>query len=499
MSPSIYDTAQVLRILAPQEGQWPVVDWLLSQQQPDGGWGDPIMPLYRDIPTLSAILALRQYARRKETQNAIAAGVHFLRRQAPVWSTMHVDDLPVAAEILIPTMLKQLGTTEVELPLAPYARLMEIGERKRKVLATLPMVPGVPWLHIWETSGWETLDDKHKLDPRLMDGAGSIGHSASATAAWMKAAEGQPELLDYVSKGRKYLRDAAISTGTGIPGLVPVGFPHNRFEQAFVLYALFVADLLTDDRLKGMVTPLVEDVATALRPKGCIGMSDFFLVDGDDTSAAVAVMHKLGHTVDPEFVYRFQKKNKENQKENHFIAYPGELNASPTLTARCIHALKDLGQDVSSFWSFLLERQEADGRWTHDKWNRSWLYTTFHSVIGLVGSPHEVEVRRALEAVLVAQERDGGWGTHGQANPTETSYAVLMLDYLERHGIKHPGIAPALQRASGWMLHNYRPFARPDSKVKCWISKELYRMERIDTVCELSAMLKLEQRQSKQA
>ena len=48
------------------------------------------------------------------------------------------------------------------------------------------------------------------------------------------------------------------------------------------------------------------------------------------------------------------------------------------------------------------------------------------------------------------------------------------------------------------MLDNYRPFARPDTKVKCWIAKELYRVDRIDTIFELSAMLILDQRKSKE-
>nr|QKW93661.1 (+)-kolavenyl diphosphate synthase [Vitiosangium cumulatum] len=483
MSPSVYDSAQVLRILAPEEGHWPVVDWLLSQQHPDGGWGDPVMPLHRDIPTLSAILALRQYARRKETRDAIAAGLHFLRRQASRWSSMQVDDLPVAAEILIPSLLDQLGTADVEFPRKPYAKLMELGERKRKIIAKLPMMPGVPWIHVWETWGAEPT-------PHLMDGAGSIGHSPSATAAWVKAAAGRPELEEYVQKGRAYLKETSLATETGIMGLVPVGSPHNYFEQSFVLYVMLVAGILKEPQLEQGVSAVLKDLTRALGPQG-IGMSDYYLHDGDDTSAVVAVMNAFGMPVDPAILQRFQK-------DDHFIAYPGEMHSSPTLTARCVHALMLLGktsEELAPFQRYLLERQEPDGRWSFDKWNRSWLYTTFHSVIGLVGSPHEQAVRNALDAVLVAQERDGGWSTDGHSNMTETSYAVLMLGYLERNGVSHPSISPALERASRWMLHNYSPFARLDSKVKCWISKELYRMERVETAFELSAMLMLQQRQ----
>src|SRR5262245_40145396 len=64
LSPSVYDTAQVLRFSSGANPSWPTVDWLLSQQQPDGGWGDPAIPRTRDIPTLAAMIALSTYDKR---------------------------------------------------------------------------------------------------------------------------------------------------------------------------------------------------------------------------------------------------------------------------------------------------------------------------------------------------------------------------------------------------------------------------------------------------
>jgi len=480
MSPSIYDTAQVLRLLAPEDSAPAVVDWLLDQQATDGGWGDSVLPLHRDIPSLSAILALRRFPQNPRTHGAIEAGLRFLRAQAPLWSDLVVDELPVAAEILLPNLLSELGE-EAALPREPYAKLMALGERKRKLISKLPMRAGVPWIHVWETWGTEPTT-------ALMDGAGSIGHSASATAAWIKAAMGRPELESFVQRGREYLRESSRSTGSDLPGVVPVGAPHTYFEQSFVLYALLMAGLLDDSRLSGPVHSVMRDLTRALGPQG-IGMSDHFLQDGDDTSAVVAAMQALGLEADPALLYRFQK-------DDHFIAYPGEMNSSPTLTARCIHALRMLGktEGLEPFQNYLLARQEPTGRWSFDKWNRSWLYTTFHSVVGLVGSTHTDAVYKALNAVLSAQSDVGGWSSVGAPNMTETAYAVLMLGFLERHGVRHSGIAPALERASQWMMRHYSPFAPAEVKVKCWISKELYRMERIDTAFELSALLMLRMR-----
>ncbi|WP_044250957.1 prenyltransferase/squalene oxidase repeat-containing protein [Chondromyces apiculatus] len=507
----------------------PVVAWLLAQQRSDGGWGDPVMPLHRDIPTLSAVLALLDQPARKGTRDAIAAGLRFVRNQSAAWSTAHIDDLPIAAEILLPHLLDRvedrLGPPLDRnapshalrcLPREPYARLMELGARKRQIIAHLPLIPGVPWLHVWETWGTEP-------SLGLMDGAGSIGHSPSATAAWLAAAAPFPALDAHAARARAYLRDVSRATGTGIPGLVPVGAPHDHFERAFVLYALLMAGILDDPRLAQGVTTVLGDLARALGPQG-LGMSDHYLPDGDDTSAALAVMHARGLPVDPHLLDRFRK-------DDHFIAYPGEMNSSPTLTARCIHALAALGEtrDLPTFQRYLLDRQEPDGRWTLDKWNRSWLYATSHAVLALLppqptppssvspaspASPpsstrashavstmplaHADAVRRALDAVLAAQSPDGGWSSDPRSNPrpnpTETAYAVLMLGHLERHGVQHPGLGLALERAHRFLHQAYAPFAPSEAKVKCWISKELYRMERVDTAFELSAMLMLEQR-----
>ncbi|HYO51749.1 hypothetical protein [Archangium sp.] len=484
MSPSIYDTAQVLQSLPPAEGGWAAVEWLLSQQQSDGGWGDPAMPLHRDIPTLAVVLSLRDYCRRQGTRAAIQEGVAFLRRQAAMWSTLAHDDLPVAGEIIIPGLLAQLDAAgEMHIPRRPYGKLVEFGERKRKSVAKLPMVPGMPWNHCWEITGTEP-------SPLLLDGSGGVSHSPAATAAWVKAASGQPKQEESIQRARKYLANAERACEMGIPGVTSTIYPFERYEQLFSLYALQIAGVLKDPRLEGMVAPIVKQLAGALGSKG-IAMSDHFLQDGDDTAAAVMLLHEFGYPVDLSILYRFQN-------DNHFVAYAGEMHPSPTVTARCIHALMVMGKDVAPFQRFLLDRREPDGRWTVDKWNRSWLYTTGHAVIALIGSPYELELREAVEAVLVSQHRDGGWSTNGPSNLTETAYAVLMLAYVERHGFTHQGITLALDRAFSWMLQNYRPFAPPETKVKCWIAKEIYRVDRVDTIFELSAMLMLDQRRSKE-
>ena len=87
ISPSVYDTAQVLRLYPPKEGVEPGLEWLLSQQQADGGWGTPTVPLHRDMPTLAAVLALDTYSDRVQSADAVDAGLEFLRRQSGQWDS----------------------------------------------------------------------------------------------------------------------------------------------------------------------------------------------------------------------------------------------------------------------------------------------------------------------------------------------------------------------------------------------------------------------------
>src|SRR5690349_7476413 len=98
IGPSVYDTAQVLRMAPPAEGVRLALDWLLVQQQPDGGWGDPAVPRTRDLPTLAAVLALHTHSRQyPEARAMIQTGLAFLYRQAPHWNGPLPDDIPVAA------------------------------------------------------------------------------------------------------------------------------------------------------------------------------------------------------------------------------------------------------------------------------------------------------------------------------------------------------------------------------------------------------------------
>lgn len=467
-SPSIYDTAQLLRLAPPPEGPWPAINWLASQQQPDGGWGDPSAPRARDLPTLAALLALHVYGTRGRERAAVDSGLAFLRRQASHWSNLS-DDLPVGIELLLPRLIEEAVALGLDLPTAPYAALMELGGRRRRLIAARPARAGTPPVHSWEAWGSDP-------DPSLLDGSGGVGHSAAATAAWLHAAGTRPDLADERACARRFLERAAAATGAGIAGVVPGVWPIPRFEQVFGLYMLLVAGLLDAPELRDVIQPQIENLALAMRPSG-IGFSDFFVPDGDDTAAALAVLHAAGRSAELGALQRFADGD-------HFCAFPGELQPSLSVVAHAIHALE--GGDDQPTYTYISERQGCDGRWPGDKWHSSWLYTTSQAMIALAGGGQHYPVRRATEALVNYQHSDGGWGMRSSTTE-ETAYGVLALRLLRRRGLLAEPASQALSRAERWMLQHYQPFA--DSQVKLWLDKDVYRPERIVRVIELAATM----------
>jgi len=298
ISPSVYDTAQVLRMHPPQQGVWPAVDWLLSQQQVDGGWGDPATPLTRDVPTLASVLALHNYDNLKATHEAKQAGLAFLRRQVGQWWQPRLDDLPIGVELLLPYLLNEAAALGWELPREPYAKIVALGEQRRWLIARLQFSAGTTATHSWEA--WGTYPD-----PMLIDGAGGVGHSPAATAAWLKAAAGRPDLANAREVAQRYLVEAAAATNVSIPGVVPTIWPIARFENLFGLYSLLITGLLDHPSLEDVMQPQIHDLARALQPSG-LSSSDFFIPDGDDTAAGIVLLHTAGHQVDLAILRQFE-------------------------------------------------------------------------------------------------------------------------------------------------------------------------------------------------
>jgi hypothetical protein len=469
ITPSVYDTAQVLRFWPPREAE-PALAWLITQQRPDGGWGEPATPLTRDLPTLAAVLALQAHADRIPVRDRVEAGVAFLRRSEP-WPEPLPDDTPCGAELILPWMVGQAAAQGLSLPPERYRSLLALGQRRRQRIAWQPMGVGTPLTHSWEAWGGSA-------DPAFLDGSGGIGHSPAATAAWLRAAARQAGQEEARRGAERYLQRAAAATRVGIPGVVPTAWPVDRFEQAFGLFALVIAGLLELPRLADVVQPQLLALAQSLRPGG-LGASDFFAPDADHTAAAVAVLRSGRCPVDLSVLRPFER-------DGHFCTWPGELPPSLSVNARVAFARLLCGADTPHVQKLLTQRQTPDGRWSGDRWNRSWLHTTLIVLLSRGEASVERSREAAVKAVLADQRRDGAWGCGDRASALETAYGVLALHWIQCQGSESREVASACRRGQRWLLHH--PSASEGPALPR-LAKEPYGVPRVNRAFRLSALL----------
>jgi len=238
MTPSIYDTAQVL-LLSPPNSSGPAVDWLLWQQAGDGGWGEADVPLARHTPTLASVLALRAFER-DDARAAVGKGLEFLSRHADEWRAPLPEDIPVGVELLFPRLVDNAATLGVAIRRDPYQALFALGDRRRALIASIPehKINSSQAVHSWEAWG-------ESPSISLLNSAGAVGDSPAATASFLAKARAHPDMSEGCKRARQYLERASRATEVNAPGVVPTAWPINRFEQAFGLYALSLAGLHT--------------------------------------------------------------------------------------------------------------------------------------------------------------------------------------------------------------------------------------------------------------
>jgi hypothetical protein len=423
------------------------------------------------MATLAAILALRKHASRKSTRFAIDAGVSFLRRQSAQWAAPLPDDIPLAAELVLPSLLDQARREGIDLPEEPYAALNAFGTKRRHLMAQLQIRPGTPPTHSWEAWG-------QNRDASLLDGAGSIGHSPAATAAWLYETREYSHLAESHAIAWRYLEQAALATGLGIPGVVPTVWPYERNEQSVSLFAVLLAGLFHHPALREVISAQVEDMWRGLRSEGQ-GISDHFATDGDITAMDFAIVAAMGHRPNRVILERYIVGDS-------CLTYPNEMQRSFSATTHAAHTLALLGGDPSPLLSYLREHRAPDGRWMGDKWHASWLYLTSHTIHALVAAEQVEEALSALPALLDHQRLDGSWGVTDAASE-ETAYAVLGLLAFQQVGALPEMGRESLRRAGHWLLTNYRPLTEEPGA--CWTAKEMYRPRRISRTIEISATL----------
>lgn len=467
VSVSIYETAQLYRLQPDQspKDRDAIRHWLMSEQHPDGAWGDPVAPAARMVSTLAVLCALWNDYGPAGAHAVCRNALHWIHQNAQTLMNTPRDVWPVGMELILPYLLGEAQALGIDVPVEPFRGIMAQGAARRAKLARIKLRGGSTHAHSWESFGTTP-------DPILIDGAGSVSHNPSATATWLRATEGQVELGYLQQTARQYLARCVKGTDRQLAGAMPGVWPLDRFELVFGLYLVYMAGLLDHPQLQPVLRPQLDRLYTALKPNG-LGLSDHFVPDGDDTAAALIVLRAANYPVTLAPLAPFTT-------ETHFCGYPGELHGSVSLTARGIQAHHSFDAPTAPYLAYIVENQQPDGCWLPDKWHASWLYVTCHAVIALVCTHQHEEVQRACAGILQRQLPNGAWGS-----AEETAYAILALRTVQGW---LPELVPpdVLERAEQWMRSQQdRSHAQPS----LWIGKDLYSPVRIVQIANLSAMI----------
>ncbi|GAB3188516.1 prenyltransferase/squalene oxidase-like repeat protein [Micromonospora palomenae] len=463
-SASPYETGRLVSLAPwlPQHAER--IRFLLAGQRPDGGWGGP--EGYALVPTLSAVEGLLAALERDApvgwshdgVRNAVDRALRLLYDRAAGPATYPVPDLP-AADLIVPALVERIGDRLAEPPAAladrrpagppPLPAGMDSQRLDRvRLLARSgrPMPPKL--LHALEVLG----PAARRLPTVTPTGSGAVGASPAATAAWLGGPDGSPPAsVDYLGQSI-----------AGHGGPVPCATPITVFERSWVLATLARVGVPLS-----VPAGILAELRAALGPDGA-ATGPGLPTDADTTAVTLYALARLGQPADPACLAGYDTGE-------HFCTWQGENGASVTTNAHVLEALgRQLGDGgpraagvVRRLTGWLLDRQEADGRWS-DRWHASPYYATCCAVLALRdhgGPSARPAVERAVGWVLGSQQPDGSWGRWA-GTAEETAYGLLAV----LAGRPSPSLDAAVAAAAGRLSVMDDEGDRPP----LWHDKDLY-------------------------
>ena len=431
MSPSVYETARLVRTAPWLDGHSARCDFLLRTQRPDGWWGQP--DGYDLVPTLSATEALLHEldqpavdSGRPPTARIARAALQGLWALSDRLRADRLAAMPdtIAAELIVPWLIDELndrlattggrlGATEVHVPDGVDRQPLE---RLRAAAAGERPLPEKLWHAL------EVLGDQSPMAPGVRPVSGAVGSSPAATAAWLT---GRPMPKDLVAA----LTRTQERWGGPVPGVISIAV----FERAWVLGWLLDAG----------VAPVIPEELTAYLENSLDGSGapagPGLPSDSDDTAAVLHALALAKRPVATSALWTYEA-------DDYFLCFPGERTPSTSTNAHVLEALPATPNNegvrhdaaVRKIQDWLLAMQHPDGSWD-DKWHASPYYATMCCAVALARGHRPATaqvVARAARWTLETQRADGSWG-RWTGTTEETSYAVQTLLRA------HPGDLPA--------------------------------------------------------
>jgi halimadienyl-diphosphate synthase len=456
-----YDTAWVAAVPHPDDRRDPrfptALNWITTNQHPDGSWGSALPYLHdRIICTLAALIPLARFGRRELDRVQLRRGERYL------WQHAHLLQRDpcelVGFELLLPTLTQLARDAGVKVP--PY--LVGFAQERHEKLKLLPphllYSPAATIVHSLEFLGAH-VDPLQLLKVRSPNG--SIGNSPAATAF----------LLHHVEDAAAVAYLAHCLASDPREG-VPVLEPCETFETLWVAYHQFLGGTPASE----LFSPAAQQTLQAALGNTGVSLSPSFPVaDADDTAVALILLHEAGIHVAPSALQQFER-------EAYFVSFPYERHASTGVNIHVLQALLRYPEyprceaAIANILRFLEETRQHGTYWI-DKWHVSPYYATSRAVIALSELPGPYEqsggplLDTAVEWLVQTQHEHGAWGFFGLPTCEETAYALLALNRVAKRGY----LVEEAMRAGEAYLAAHAAEARP----ALWIDKCLYHPTRI--------------------
>lgn len=475
----IYSTAWVGMVPAlanPKLPAWPeTLEFIRSQQLPDGGWGDPrtYFAHGRLIATLAAIKALHLWRTDDGDYERIQAGLEAVNRYTLDLSKEPHE--PIGFEILLPRLVHDLSALlDGTLLKHHWEQFEPLYQQKLRKISDLRFDPNEPrtWWFSMEMIPEYQLS---LLDDSILLANGSVATSTATTAAYLRAqrvaGRNSPAAARYLAE--------VIKIGNGA---VPFCYPVQTFERAWIIDALRRAGLPPTH-------PVIADMLDEIERnwyQGKHGLSystDFLLNDGDCTSLGFAVLSWANRNPADDPLLSFWNGE-------YFYTYLDERGHS--LSAN-IHALTALRiqpgfphRAIATQLTKWLRSQIKPHVVFDDKWHLSPFYSISRALEAVAGLDDEIALR-CLNQILSSQHPDGGWGWNWASTLEETAYCTLALTHALRIGLLSD--KSVLEKAAAF----FRSKDGHEPLERLWIGKDLYRPAKIVGAAVFAAQLALTQ------
>lgn len=503
MTCSVYDTAWVAMVIKNVDSQrrWlfpSSFEYLLINQQHDGGWQKSSSDADGILNTLAALLALcrhigypLQLTPPEDLRYKKDRAIYFLETKfskCDVESTITVHLQPFFSRLL--HMLEQEG-----IYFSFPGKEVLVHERGRKTpnqnLATLYSNLRTSAAHNLESRVGEV--DFNRVGHHKV--CGSMMASPAATAAYLMGC------TSWDDEAEAYLHHiVSVGDGTSAGG-VPSKFPTTVFEVTGVLAILLDNGFAPQD----LGTQALDNAAGFLNEclqleSGVTGFAPYVESDADNTAQAISTLCLLGRSISPQgLIVRYEMRES-------FKTYTQDRNPSFRTNCHVLQSLLDLlpgnSQQIpqiekcvrficSMWWTTngRIEDQSVSGRTSNNlqeanccQQNTSPNYPTmlmakaFMHLIqiweqGFIPVPDDPSIRdkviislfQALTRTLQSQKTDGSWGSGPRCETT--AYALITLVKLASLSsaprVKMQTVL-AIKNGREYLSKNYLPFSEPE-------------------------------------